>query len=184
MCSGDRDEPVVTRQQVQRLRAVQHGDRTLASSEQLGVVGPERTGHDDGVSVRQPLAVVPDPDISSGCPKLLQGVRVRAVGAAHRHAGGEHHVRDARHAAAADADEVHASDSFGNRCREVWLDHLITRSMRLHMRSAPSRTPAAALAAAIRSTASPSASSGMSSARIQSDVKSASATSTAPPASS
>ena len=81
--------------------------------DKLGVVFENGRGHDDdGVARRDVLGFLADEDGDAGLAQLLGVAAVLDVGAGDFHALVVGHLRDAAHADAADADEVHLLDAF------------------------------------------------------------------------
>ena len=65
----DRHEPLTRDEPGERLRAVQHRQPALEGELVLGVVLPERAGHDERVGVADVRGVVPDRDLGAESPQ-------------------------------------------------------------------------------------------------------------------
>jgi hypothetical protein len=77
--SGDRHQPAPADEPVQRLRAVDDRHPALLGRDELGVLGPDRPGVDDGVGVAEVARVVTGVHARSEAGEILQGGAVGPV---------------------------------------------------------------------------------------------------------
>jgi hypothetical protein len=119
--SGDGDRPPPGRQGGERLGAVEDGQAAQAGGGQLGVAVANGAGdHHAGGVLRQVRRLVAEVHADAQRPQRGGGVRLPRVAAGHLGAAQREDLGDARHARAADADEVRAfhrgRDGLCHRC--------------------------------------------------------------------
>ena len=96
--AGDGHESLARDEPGERLRTVQHGQPALEGEPVLGVVLPERAGHDDRVGVAHVGGVVSDRDLGAEVAQGGDVRRVAHVGSGDAVPGAEEQSRDAAHA--------------------------------------------------------------------------------------
>ena len=107
---GDRDRLLHAHQLGEHLRAPDERQPPLDRGFDLGIAAADGgRDHDDG-RFAQIVGRMADGHRNAVLPQLLDDIAVRHVGALHRIAELVHHLGDARHADAADADEVDRPD--------------------------------------------------------------------------
>jgi hypothetical protein len=108
--AADRHRPFEPHQLAQHLGAAHHRQQARAGGQHLGIVLLDRARHDHDLGVGDVVGAMADRDLDAD---LLQPARVGAIGdvaALHLVAEIVQHLGDARHADAADADEVDQSE--------------------------------------------------------------------------
>ena len=125
--AGDGHEALAGDEPGEGLRTVQHGQPAVEGELVLGVVLPQRAGHDDRVGVANVGGVVSDRDLGAEVAQGGDVRRVAHVGSGDAMPGAEEQARDAAHAGAADADEVHGAELGGDLGGEVGLDGHVRR---------------------------------------------------------
>ena len=156
--AADRDRPFEPHQLAQHLGAPHHRHEAGARRQHLGIVLLDRRRHDHDLGVADIVGAMADLDLDA---ELGEAARVGAVGevaALHLVAEIVQHLGDARHADAADADEMDEADIERQRPHAATPDGdregvAIRSPTRSASRAAASGRPAAWAAAAMSASA-------------------------------
>ena len=128
--AADRDRPFQPHQFGQHLGAPHHRDQPRAGAGDLRIVRLHRGRHDDDLGAAEVGGVMADGDRDAGLAQPADIGGIGDVAALHRVAEVMQHLGDARHADAADADEMDGADGKRQRSHAPasWRMRSSTRS--------------------------------------------------------